>query len=42
MNVGYELIAGGGRVTGSCEYERNMATVNAIGKYAWVVGILGS
>jgi hypothetical protein len=42
MSVGYELVAGDGRVTDSCEYEESMATVNAIGKYAWVVGILGS
>ena len=42
MSAGYKLLAGGGRVTGSCEYEGNMARVNAIGKYAWVVSILGS
>jgi hypothetical protein len=40
MSAGYELVAGGGKVTGSCEYEGNMATDNAIEKYAWVVGIL--
>lgn len=42
MSVGYELVAGGGRVTSSQEYERNMATFNAIGKYTWVVGNLES
>jgi len=41
MNVGYELVAGGGRVTVTDEYEGNMATINAIGKYAWAVSILG-
>jgi hypothetical protein len=42
MNVGYELVAGGGRFTVSYEYEGNMATINTIGKYAWAVSILGS
>jgi hypothetical protein len=42
MSVGYDMVARGGRVSGRCEYEGNMATVNAIGKYACVVGILGS